>query len=481
MGSELMQKLAVPELLLGRKYHARLVESLARTYAARSPKSALLNERAKRTSVDGGSHALRLIEPFPPRITRARGAWVEDEDGHRILDFWQGHTANLLGHNPEVVTSALCRAFQEGSGLQSGFTDRLQVETAEILCRRTGAERARFTTSGTLATMYAALLARAFTGREVVMKVGGGWHGGQPWSLKGVRFGDDGELGFDRVDSEGLPRSVTDNIIVTRFNDPQRLVDQFRRHGNRVACFLVEPFIGVGGYLPATREFIETARDLTEHYGALLIFDEVISGFRFRAGDAGAFFSVRPDLATFAKVIGGGMPVAAVCGRADVMALAGREGGSRVRFSGGTYSAHPASLLAAKTMMEYLVLHEAEIYLRLGELGDLARRTVRAAFEGEGIPVHCTGQGNGVLPPSSLCMVLFPYDTGTAFETPEEVHDPAVCDLTLGGEALQLALLIEDVHVVHGLGAVSAAHTEEDILFLGEACRRVARRFKAFL
>lgn len=479
-GIEAMQKLAVQELCLGRKYHARLVENLARAYAAHSPKSAVLNERAKRTQVDGGSHALRLIEPFPPRIVRAHGAWVEDEDGHRILDFWQGHMANLLGHNPDFIASALCHAFQGGFGLQSGFADRLQVETAEILCHQTGAERARFTTSGTLATMYAVLLARAFTGREAVMKVGGGWHGAQPWSLKGVRFGDDEEPGFDHVDSEGLPRSVTDSIIVTRFNDPQRLVDHFRGYGNKVACFLVEPFVGVGGFLPATREYIETARDLTEHYGALLVFDEVISGFRFRAGDAGAFYGVRPDLATFAKVMGGGMPVAAVCGRADVMALAGREGGSKVRFSGGTYSAHPASLLAAKTMLEYLVLHEAEIYLRLSELGELTRRTVKAAFESEGIHVHCTGQGNEALPPSSLAMVLFPHETGWAFQTPEDVHDPAVCDPILGGEALQLALLLEDVHVVHGLGSVSAAHTEEDIQLLGEACRRAARRFRVF-
>ena len=193
MGVKPVQKLAVRELSISHNYHVRLVESLARAYAVHSPKSAVLNERARRTQVDGGSHALRLIEPFPPRIVRARGAWVDDEDGHRILDFWQGHTANILGHNPDVITSALSGAFAGGFGLQTGFTDRLQVETAEILCRQTGAERARFTTSGTLATMYAILLARAFTRREVVMKVGGGWHGGHPWGLKGVRFGEEGE------------------------------------------------------------------------------------------------------------------------------------------------------------------------------------------------------------------------------------------------------------------------------------------------
>ena len=122
--------------------------------------------------------------------------------------------------------------------------------------------------------------------------------------------------------------------------------------------------------MAATPEYLAAARELTEQHGALLVFDEVISGFRFCAGDLGALYGVRPDLLTLGKILGGGMPVAAVAGRADVMALCGREGGVRVAFSGGTYSAHPASLLAAKTMVSYLVEHEAEIYPRLAALGD---------------------------------------------------------------------------------------------------------------
>ncbi len=474
-----MQKAALEKVCRTKRDHMRLLRDLACAYARHSPKSAALNERAKRVEIDGGSHALRLIEPFPPRIVRARGAWVRDEDGHDILDFWQGHHSNLLGHNPECVTSVLTAAFAEGLGLQTGFTERLEVEAAEILCRQTGVERVRFTTSGTLATMYAVLLARAYTRREAVMKVGGGWHGAQPWGLKGVGF--DSEAGFEKVDTEGLPPSVTDEVIVTPFNDPQMLAQHFHQHGDRIACLLVEPFLGAGGYIPATREYLEVARALTERYGALLLFDEVVSGFRFRAGDAGALYGVRPDLAAFAKVMGGGMPVAAVAGRADVMGLAGREGGGRVKFSGGTYSAHPASLLAAKAMMEHLVAHEAEIYPHLERLGEATRRTVEEAFAAEGIYARSTGYASDVLPPSSLGMVLFPYEKGQPLETPEEVRNPAVCDLVLSEHALQLALLLEDVHVVHGLGSVTTAHTEEEIALLGEACRRAARRLKAYL
>ncbi len=463
------------------RYNA-LLKDLAHAYADHAPKSAALQDQAERWLVDGGSHALRLIEPFPPRIVRAEGAWIEDEDGHRILDFWQGHYANVLGHNPKLILRELSQALEGGSGLQTGFVDRLQVECAEIVCRQTGAERVRFTTSGSLATMYATLLARSFTGRERVMKAGGGWHGAQPWGLKGVSFHSDQRAahGFQRVETSGLPKYFTEEVVVTRFNDAEMLRDHFRQYGDELACFIVEPFIGVGGFLPATPSYLRAARELTEKHGALLIFDEVIAGFRFRAGDAGRLYGIQPDLATFGKAMGGGMPVSAVGGRADVMGLAGREKGRRVKFSGGTYSAHPASLLAAKRNMTYLVEHEAEIYPRLAAVGERARKTVEAAFRQEGIYARCTGYGNDAIPGSSLAMTHFPYEEGRELVTPDDVHDPHVCDVELQEGVLKLGLLLEDVHVIHGLGALSTAHTQEDVDLLGEACRRVARRIRPY-
>ena len=461
--------------------YTRLVADLSEAYGRHAPRSGALNQRALECLVDGGSHTLRLRQPFPPRIVAAHGAWVIDEDGHRILDFWQGHLVNILGHNPEALTSVLARGFEEGCGLQTGFADRLQVEVAELLCRQTGAERVRFTTSGTLGTMYAILLARAFTGRTLVMKVGGGWHGAQPWALKGIGYDADDGDGFQKVESAGVPVAVTDKVIVSDYNDPDRLRDHFREYGDRLACFIVEPFLGAGGYVPATLEYLRTARELADHYGVVLVFDEVISGFRFRAGSLGALYGVQPDLATFGKIVGGGMPVAAVAGRADVLELVGRAKGRRVKFSGGTYSAHPASLLAAKMLMEHLVAHEAEIYPRLAELGGQARRAMEAAFAREGIYACCTGHENEVLPGSSLFMLHFPYREEPCQGSLRDWHDPAVCDVVLREEVLDLALLLEDVFVVHSHGAVSAAHTEADLEVLAEACSRAARRIKPYL
>ena len=459
--------------------HSRLLLALREEYERRSPRSAALQAEALRYLVDGGNHTLRLIQPVPPRIASAAGAWVADEDGHRILDFWQGHYANILGHNPPALTSVLREAFAAGAGLQTGFTDRLQVEAAELLCRLTGCERVRFSTSGALTTMYAVLLARAFTGRDRILKIGGGWHGAQPWALKGVEFHDENHSRFQHVETKGLPEAIAEEVLVTRFNDPDMLGGQFRRYGDSLACFILEPFIGAGGCLAAQREYLARARELCTRYGTVLIFDEVISGFRFHAGSISQLYGVQPDLATFAKTIGGGMPVAAVAGRAEVMNLAGRSGG--VKFSGGTYSGHPASMLAAKTMMSYLAANARELYPRLASLGERARRAVEAAFAAEGLHAVCTGDGNEAVPGSSLGMVQFPYREGTRFRSPEDTRNPAICDVVLGDTVVQLALLLEDVHVVHGLGSVCAEHTEADIDRLAEACRRAAARIQASL
>ncbi|MGC9334862.1 MAG: aspartate aminotransferase family protein [Anaerolineae bacterium] len=461
--------------------HTQLLADLAEAYARHSPRSKAIHERAKKVQIDGGSHTIRLIEPFPPRIIAAQGAYVTDEDGHQILDFWQGHMANILGQNPPVVTAALARALEEGVGLQTGFTDQLQAETAEILCRQTGAERIRFTSSGTLATMYSIILSRAFTGRDLVMKVGGGWHGAQPWALKGINYHNNADNGFQKVESGGVPGAVVDEVIVSGFNDPEKLRNHFREYGDRVACFIVEPFLGAGGLKAASLEYLRTARELTQQYGSVLIFDEVISGFRFCAGGVGRLYGVQPDLATFGKIVGGGMPLAAVVGRADIMNLAGREGGSKVRFSGGTYSAHPASLLAAKTVMSHLVEHEAEIYPYLAHLGKRTREMTVSIFEKEGICAKCTGNGGDVLPGSSLFMLHFPYDEKTGLERPEDWSDPSKCDIVLTNKVLDLALLLEDVFTSRSHGAMSVAHTDSDLDRLGEACRAAARRIKRSL
>jgi glutamate-1-semialdehyde 2,1-aminomutase len=209
--------------------------------------------------------------------------------------------------------------------------------------------------------------------------------------------------------------------------------------------------------------------------------DEVISGFRFRAGDLGKLYGILPDLATFGKIMGGGMPVAAVAGRKEIMNLSGSEESNRVSFSGGTYSAHPSSLLAAKTMMSYLIENEKRIYPQIAAMGEKARKTMEGAFLDQGIFARCTGYGNEVIPGSSMVTLHFPFDEDISMDDPEKLFDPSICDVTLGRDIVTLALLLENVHILRGHGAVSTAHTEEDLSFLSRACERTAGRIKPYL
>ena len=458
-----------------RRDHAPLIGRLASEYQAHAPRSAELQERALKVLIDGGNHLVRLPQPFPLRYAEGHGAYVWDADGHKVTDFWQGHLANILGHNPPAVSEPLAEALEHGYGLQSGFTDEIQIEVAELVAARTGAERVRFTTSGTLCTMYAMILARSFTQRSVVLKIGGGWHGAQPWALKGIQIK---EGSYDHLESEGLPTNIGGETLVTRYNDPQALEDVFKAHGDRIACFIMEPWMGSGGTIAVTPEYIEAARELTRKHGALLILDEVIAGFRFRAGNLGQMYGVEPDLTTMGKIMGGGMPVAVVAGRADVLSLAARVNshGRRVRFDGGTYSSHPLSLLAAKSMIEHLVAHENEIYPALGTKGNRVRKGIERVFAERGIACKCTGYGNSAIPGSSLAAVHFPYDPDTELICPNKVSDPALCDIDLRERVLKLGLLLQDVNVSHGLGAISTSHTDDDLARVLEAFDAVAKR-----
>ena len=455
-----------------------LYDTLGNEYSQRFPRSAERHAQAKTVMVDGGQHTLRLYQPFPVHIQSASGAYVTDCDEHHILDFWQGHFANILGHNPPQITVPLGEMLAGGYGLQTGMVDELAYDLASIICQQTGAERVRFTTSGSLATMYAIMLSRSFTGRSLVLKVGGGWHGAQPWGLVGVGYG---EQGYRHYDSEGLPYATLNEVLVTRFNDCQALEQVFRSHGDKIACFITEPVIGAGGSIPSTPAYLTLARQLTEQYGALLILDEVIAGFRFRAGNAGALYGVEPDLTTLGKAVGGGMPVAAVAGRAKVMTRAGREGGRHVRFDGGTYSAHPASMMAGKLMIEYLVEHKDEVYGRLAEMGQHMRQRLEQVFAEHGVLAHCTGYPNAALTGSSLAAVHFPVSEDIVVDSPDVAADPACCNMEVRERALKLALLMEDVYAVHGLGALSTAHTEQDLERLYAACGRAAERIKPIL
>lgn len=458
----------------------RLREYLEKIYRQKTKKSLAVHRRAEKVMIKGGSHSLRLFAPYPVQIVGAEGACVRDADGNRYLDYWQGHYANILGHNPAVVRSALRSAEKRGA-LHTGFEAASQIELAELILGQLGYKdfRIRFTTSGSLATMYTVMLAMARTGREEVLKVGGGWHGASPFLLRGIKF--DARRGFGAAESAGVPRDLIKRTWVVPFNDTQALEDMLKRRGERIACFILEPVLGVGGFLPARRDYLKEARRLTERYGVALIFDEIVSGFRFCPSGVQRFYGVVPDLTAFGKIIGGGHTIAAVVGRWDIMKLCERRpgGGPRVMFQGGTFSSHATYTLTGAAMIRHLVGQADRIYPRLAASGERLRRGVEAVFRDEGVEAACTGGPGDVLTGSSLFMVHFPRKPWPAL-TPEVLNDPLYSDVAFREETLKLALLTEGVHVMHGGGAISTAHAAADISRTIEAYGRIAALMKRF-
>ena len=459
---------------MGRK---ELLQELTADYESRCGRSKDLFDEYSGTLVGGGSHNLRLFSPFPFYDSRCSGAKVTDIDGNCYIDFWQGHFANILGHNPDPVLSELSNFMKAGNGLITGFPGIYQGKLAGLILKQTGAERIRFTTSGTLATMYAMMLARAFTGRQTVMKVGSGWHGAQPFALKGISVYD---RGFSHIESEGLRPDLDRMIQVTRFNDIEDLERAFSRHGDRTACFIIEPFLGAGGFIFASPRYLSRARELCSEHGVLLIADEVISGFRFHPGGLMNLYGITPDLSTFGKIIGGGMPVSAVCGRRDVMEICGPENmmENRVKFNGGTFSGHPLSMIAGWALLGHLIEHEEEIYPRIGELGNKVRGGIEQIFRTHGFNVRCTGHPYPSLKKSSIVGVHFLRDGIDRIDSPDQVLNPEVCDIELREVLFKLAMLQEGFYVAHGYGSISTAHTDEDIQRSLDAVERIARHWK---
>jgi glutamate-1-semialdehyde 2,1-aminomutase len=454
-----------------------LFEALKKDFVESHPKSQSAFARASGKLIGGGSHNLRLMDPFPFYDVRSSGAHVHDLDGFRYVDFWQGHFSNILGHNPPQVIDALMEYMRDGQGLLTGFPGIHQVELADIILKQLGAEKIRFTTSGTLASMYAIMMAKSFTKRELVMKIGGGWHGAQPYTLKGISAYAEG---LSLMESAGLPGKMDSAILVTRFNDAQDLEDKFASYGDRIACLIIEPFMAAGGFIFAKKNYLNLAGKLALKHGSLLIMDEVVSGFRFHPGGLQSLYDIQADLSVLGKAIGGGLPVSAVAGRADVMSLTGHAAAweNRVKFDGGTFSAHPMSMLAGRVYLDHLVSNSDQIYPRIGRLGNRVRSEIETIFRSHGFNVRCTGENEGITEGSSLVGVHFCRRDVDSISSPEQVWNSEISDFDMREKIFKLAMLREGFNTYHGYGGISAAHSDEEIQASLDAVERIAGTWK---
>ena len=289
--------------------------------------------------VNSPVRAFRAVGGTPVFFREGRGALLRDEDGREYVDYVGSWGPLILGHaDPEVLAAVQAAAAR---GLSFGAPTALELEMAELL---TGAlpslEQVRLVSSGTEAVMSALRLARGYTGRKVVVKFEGCYHGHSDFLL--VKAGS-GALTFGNPTSAGVPEELTAHTLVLNYNDAQQLEEAFALHGERIAAVVLEPIAGNMNFVRPSREFIASLRTLCTRHGALLVFDEVMTGFRVAAAGAQGLFGVTPDLTTLGKVIGGGLPVGAFGGRRDIMQKLAPVGPV---YQAGTLSGNPVAVSA---------------------------------------------------------------------------------------------------------------------------------------
>jgi glutamate-1-semialdehyde 2,1-aminomutase len=356
--------------------------------AIRNAESRRLLEKARRIIPGGVNSPVRAFNAVggdPLFITRANGSRIHDADGNEYIDFVSSWGALIHGHAHPLIVEAIRDAATRGTSY--GAPTPGEVELAEMICASMPSiEMVRFVNSGTEATMSAIRLARAFTGREAILKFDGCYHGHADSLLAKAGSGL-ATLGLP--DSAGVPAAAVQNTIVAPYNDLQATKALFDRHRQGIAAIIVEPVAANMGVVSPAPGFLEGLRDLATANGSLLIFDEVITGFRLGIGGAQGLFGIRPDLTCLGKIIGGGLPVGAYGGRRDVMSLVAPLGPV---YQAGTLSGNPIAMAAGIAALR--LLRESNPYDALDRKASMLCDELRHAASRAGVPVTINRAGS---------------------------------------------------------------------------------------
>jgi len=414
---------------------------LLKSYESITSKSKRLYERAKKVLPAGVSYFIRFFEPYPFYVNHARGSKIIDVDGNEYIDFWMGHYTHILGHNPAPIRKAVRNQLERGIHL--GVCHELEIALAkQVVKMLPSAQMIRFTNSGTEASMYATRLARAFTGKSKVVKFEGCWHGGYDALQVAVK------PPLNLPETSGIPEEALMNTMVAPFND----IDATRKKtkNQKIAAFILEPVLGSGGGIPAEKEFLEELKELSREKDALLIFDEVITGFRLSPGGAQEYFNVIPDLTILGKILGGGFPIGGIAGKREIMERLDATKFERPQlcFHGGTFCANPITTTAGLTMLKQL--EDGSVIRQLNKICTKLRQQLKEIFEDRNIQVQITGEG-------SLFQTHF---------TGERIRDVRIASRAdkRRRDDYYMSLMTNGVFFLPGkLGALSKAHTSADL------------------
>ena len=419
-------------------------------------------ERARRVLVGGVNSPVRAfgaVGGVPVIVDRAQGSKVWDADGNAYTDFVCSWGALILGHaHPEIVAAL---AEQAERGTSYGMTTELEVELAEELQKALPSmEHVRFVSSGTEATMSAVRLARAATGRDFIVKFEGGYHGhGDSFLTKG----GSGLATLGIAASPGVPKVLAELTLDAPYNDLAAVEQLFEKHGNAIAAVIVEPVAANMGVISPVQGFLSGLRQVTSRYGALLIFDEVITGFRFCYGGAQKLFNIEPDLTTLGKIIGGGLPVAAYGGRKELMEQVAPLGPV---YQAGTLSGNPLAMRAGIETLKLLA--SVSFYDSLERKGKILGEAMRQALSDAGVPGQVARVGS--------LLTLF-FSAGPVENYGEAKTSDARRFAVFFQEMLRRRILLPPSQFEALF--VSAAHSDADIRCTVTACRESLAAIRA--
>ena len=420
-----------------------------------------LYAKAERALPGAGLGGYSLPDHVRFVIDEARGARLTSADGREYIDYVGGAGANILGANHPAVVDAVQRQAARGLhffGTLNSTAIELAARLQEIIpC----AERLAFCTTGSEATAYSMRIARAFTGRDKVLKFEGGYHGNHDYASFSIAPSGPANYPYASPDTGGVPAPLQDTVLVAPYNDLDAVEDIVREHRDDLAAIVVEP---VQRAIFPVEGFLAGLRRIADESGAVLVFDEVVTGFRLALGGAQEYFGVQPDLASYGKIVGGGGPLGCVAGRQDIVDCASprRKGRSDYAYINGTLHGNPVASAASMATLD--VLSEPGFHERLNARAEAFYREMQAVLDARGVPARVVGG-------ASLWHFLF------AERPPRNQMEVLASDLTRGA-ALDLALVERGVYVLPNVRRfVSAVHSEEDfaqtLAALDQACAEI--------
>jgi glutamate-1-semialdehyde 2,1-aminomutase len=436
-------------------------------YGSKTTGSLKMFEHAKKIMPGGQSHNARFFEPYPFYALKARGKYIWDVDGNRYVDYWMGHTALILGHSPPVVASVL--RSQSTNGLLLGSPNKYAYELASRITKFVPcAQSVRFCTTGAEATMYAVRLARAFTGKNTIVKMAGGWHGYSSALTVGV------SPPYDVPESAGLISDDEKFVKLAKFNDIEQTKEVLDSVASDFAGLIIEPLVGAGGVIAARKEYLEFLKQKCHELGAVLIFDEIITGFRLGLGGAQEYYQVTPDLCTLGKILGGGLPVSAVAGREDIMSLADIRDKTKTQrcwIGGGTFSENALCMKAGIATLDYLARNRKSLYKNINKLAEDLRTSVDKIFSEKGIRTKSTGAG-------SLFATHFLSEGQDDIQSPS---DAIAADKPAEKRYYFSLIARNGIYYLPGhIGAISTAHSRADVDHYLAATEEYAKRRSSF-